>query len=253
MATLAQYNMTSGSVAPTTTDSNFTVSNLLNDGPAPLSLFAGGNLGYGTDAVLQVNPQDGCTSAALAVTNNSYFYFTLTPNSGISYSITSLTFSGARGGGSTPRGYAIRSSVDSYATNVGTADFTAQRTTFQSVSIDLSGTSSYQDLTTALTFRIYVYCPTSANSVDFDAITVNGTTASVGTGTVVQNAFRFRADDGSQTGATWLAGQNENIIRPKSTNTRLRVQLNATGNRSAEGYQLEYINLSDANPTWKKI
>lgn len=251
MAVLAQYNFTAGSLAPTTTDANFTVSNVLNDGPAPLSLFAGGNLTYATDPVLQTNPQDGNTSAALAVTNNSYFYLTLTPNSGISYTVSDITFNVARGGASTPRGYAVRSSIDSYATNLATADVSTTRATFTAVTVDLSANSSFQNLTTATTFRFYVYCPNSGNSLDFDAITINGSTGSAGT--VAQEAFRFRYDDGSESAASWIAAQNTNIVRQKLQNTRLRVLLNSTGNRGAEGYQLEYRNLSETNPTWKKV
>lgn len=252
MATLLQYNFTGGVTTPTTNDSNFTVSSVVNNTATPLALFATGNLGYATDTVLQVNPNEGSTSAALAVTNNQYFTFSLSPNSGISYTITSVTFDVARGGSSAPRGYALRSSVDGYAANISTQDVTTVRPTFTSItSIDLSGNPTFQNLTTQTTFRMYVYAPTSGNSLDFDSITVNGTVGAAGT--VVQEGFRFRYDDGSQTTATWIAAQDVNIIRQKLLNTRLRILLNSTLDRASENYQLEYRNVADLNPQWKKI
>lgn len=43
-----------------------------------------------------------------------------------------------------------------------------------------------------------------------------------------QYAYRFRADDGSESAATWLANENTAITRAVSTTTRLRVQLDTT-------------------------
>ena len=57
--------------------------------------------------------------------------------------------------------------------------------------------------------------------------------------TLQQEGYRFRADDGSESGATWLANQDTNISRGKNTNTRLRVILNATGDPASQQYQLE--------------
>jgi hypothetical protein len=55
-----------------------------------------------------------------------------------------------------------------------------------------------------------------------------------------QEGFRFRADDGSESGASWLATQDTNITRDKNLNTRLRAIVNATGNPAPQRYQLEY-------------
>jgi hypothetical protein len=79
--------------------------------------------------------------------------------------------------------------------------------------------------------------------------------------TAVQSAYRWRADDGSETTATWLAAENTSITRAKATNTRLRVQVDATGDLATTQYQLEYKLSSDsayapmltataAIPTW---
>lgn len=72
----------------------------------------------------------------------------------------------------------------------------------------------------------------------------------VDTVTLEQEGFRFRADDGSESAATWLANQDTSISRLISTNTRLRMLLNATGDVAAAQYQLEW-RLSGG--TWRKV
>jgi len=58
--------------------------------------------------------------------------------------------------------------------------------------------------------------------------------------TFEQEGFRFRADDGSQTTATWLATQDTNITRARGLNTRLRFLVNATGDPSTTEYRLDH-------------
>ena len=66
-----------------------------------------------------------------------------------------------------------------------------------------------------------------------------------------QEGFRFRADDGNETTATWLASQDTNINRATLTNTRLRMLINATGDPDSNQYQLEYRKVGDTD--WKKV
>jgi hypothetical protein len=120
---------------------------------------------------LRVDPQGNSASAAIALTNNKYFEFTITPNAGFLLDLTSLTFDAARGGGGTPRGYVVRSSLNSFATDLATADLLTVRPTYTPVSIDLSG---FADAAGAVTFRVYSYSPGAGSSVDYDNITVNG-------------------------------------------------------------------------------
>lgn len=245
MAVLLAYNVTSD-FAPSTTASNIVGGTLTNNLLTSFSTDVG--LGYATEPVMVPIPTSGATNASTAISNDSYFYFSISPTSGNSLSLTTLTFNIARGGATTPRGYDIRSSVDNYATTLGTADVATQRPTWTSVSIDLSG-ASFQGVTSSITFRIYLYAPTTTNTLDIDDITINGTTTS--SGTIEQEGFRFRNDNGSETTATWLAAQDTNIIQPKSTNTRLRFVLNSTLDRGAETYQLEYRKVGDT--TWLKM
>ncbi len=60
-----------------------------------------------------------------------------------------------------------------------------------------------------------------------------------------QEGFRWRADDGSETTATWLANQDTDITRAESLNTRLRILLNTTGTADPRQYILFYKLSSD--------
>jgi hypothetical protein len=57
--------------------------------------------------------------------------------------------------------------------------------------------------------------------------------------TLEQEGFRWRDDDGNESGASWLASQDSNLSRAISTNTRLRVLVNATDDPASAQYRLE--------------
>ena len=233
MAVLLSYSL-EDNFDPTTVDASIVGAIVTNN--LLTSLTRGPVSGYPTD-VASAGPTSGATSAALAVTTGSYFYISLTPITGKKMSLVDLTFNAARGGAATPRGYQVRSSADDFATSLGGADLSTQRPDFTAVTIDLSG-AAFQNVTGTITFNIYIYGPSTTTVVDWDALTINGTVADAGT--VDQEGFRWRTDDGSETTATWLAAQDTDIIRPTATNTRIRFVLNSTLDRGAEGYQLEY-------------
>jgi hypothetical protein len=56
----------------------------------------------------------------------------------------------------------------------------------------------------------------------------------------VQNSYRFRNDDGSESAASWVAAEGAAVTLPLNTNVRLRAQVDTTGTPSASQYQLEY-------------
>jgi hypothetical protein len=58
--------------------------------------------------------------------------------------------------------------------------------------------------------------------------------------------FRWRADDGSESAATWLASQDANITRAVGLNTRLRVLVNATNDPAPRAFELQYKDSRDA-------
>jgi len=129
---------------------------------------------YVTEPVLRVDPLGGANSAAAAVANSVYFSFAIAPEAGKTLGLTNLTFDAARGGGATPRGWALRSSVDGFAADISSADIPTQRQTFTPYDISL-GDPQYQGLSSSVEFRFYVYSPSSGSTVEFDNITLNGT------------------------------------------------------------------------------
>lgn len=67
-----------------------------------------------------------------------------------------------------------------------------------------------------------------------------------------QEGYRWRADDGDEDGATWLAAQDTNISRAKLTNTRLRILTNVTNDPPSEGLKLQYRRANGADE-WKDV
>lgn len=142
-----------------------------------LSIHTGGT--YASNPVCALRSNNvASTTVAEAITNACYVQWSHTPASGKKLNLTSLTFDASRGGASTPRGYALRSSVDGYTANLATADLATARADgiFTPITVDLSG-PSFQNLTTAITFRMYQYAPSVNLQIDFDNLVLNGTVA----------------------------------------------------------------------------
>ena len=185
---IVQYAITGNSLNTTTNATNIS-GGILTAG-AGLALLEARSQGYSTDPMFAADPPTLTSTAALAVTNNSYFSFSVTPTT-LEMDLTSLTFKASRNGSANPRGWALRSSIDSYANNIATSDIGTVKPTWTDFTVDLSG-ASYQNITSAVTFRIYVYTPTSNQSVNFDEVTVNGTlTSTVGGGGGVTSSQSF--------------------------------------------------------------
>jgi hypothetical protein len=128
---------------------------------------------YGSQPVLRVNPASGNTGITAAIANNAYFQFTIAPDSGMVLNLTDLTFNAARGGGSTPRGWAMTTSVGGLTTVIASSDIGTQRPDWTPYTVDLSG-PAFQDLSGPLTIRFYAYSPASGSTIEFDDITLNG-------------------------------------------------------------------------------
>ncbi|RYD76867.1 MAG: hypothetical protein EOP84_16330, partial [Verrucomicrobiaceae bacterium] len=122
---------------------------------------------------LRINPKAGNLTPEAAVTADASFNFTISVLPGFDLSLTSLAFDFTRGGGGTPRGYALQTSADNFGSIVSTADAPTARPNLTNVVVDLSG-AAYQDLST-ITFKMFSYSPGGGSSVDYDNITVNGT------------------------------------------------------------------------------
>ncbi len=122
--------------------------------------------GFGT--VLQAYPVSGSTSAALALTNNSYFTLALSITPG-SFTTLQFNYEVGKGGSSDPRGYFVRSSLDGFTTDILLTNLpngAQQAPQAESFSVDATGQ-------TAVSFRFYGFSPTTNNSIDFRNLIVS--------------------------------------------------------------------------------
>ncbi|NBT49052.1 MAG: hypothetical protein EBT07_14780, partial [Actinobacteria bacterium] len=216
----------------------------------------------------------GWNSASFDATK--YFEFTITPNSGYQVSLASFVYTGqASGTGATS--VALRSSADSYATDIGSA-------TVSGATISLSA-SKYQNLSQAITFRLYAWGASasagtfSVNDFSFNgsvalvpAITINGNTSGSATaftttygtpsafqaftiagsnltGNIVATALTgFEvSSDGSNYGSTATFTQTGG-----TASGSLRVRLAATANVSGS-YNSQAITLESTGATTRNI
>lgn len=67
-----------------------------------------------------------------------------------------------------------------------------------------------------------------------------------------QHSFRWRDDDGSETGASWLQPLNTNIAKGTETPTRVRVLVDTNGDYPSSNFRLEYRKKGSGDP-WRKI
>ena len=131
-----------------------------------------GDWGYVTDPVLRVTNID-VTTASSAIANDMYFDFGLNMGSAdpdLLYGGV-LSFDVARGGSTTPRGFALACSLDGYANLLIASDVPTARTTFTNYSF-LLDTSLFQGVTGDVFFRMYVYAPNTGASLEFDNIQI---------------------------------------------------------------------------------
>lgn len=98
----------------------------------------------------------------------------------------------------------------------------------------------------AMTLRALI-----ASSCQAHAFLVNGTAGAVAT--LDQEGYRFRNDDGSESGATWKAAQDTNISEAANTNVRLRVLVDATNDPASSQFRLEVKKSSDPDTSFFPI
>lgn len=64
--------------------------------------------------------------------------------------------------------------------------------------------------------------------------------------TRIQEGFRFRNDDGSETTATWKDAQDTHVTSPLTTNNRLRLLIDGTGDPPGTQFRLDYKKSTDS-------
>lgn len=168
---------------------------------------------YTPNDVWSVTHTSAQTTLAAAVTAGAYQSITLSRTAGLIPSV--LRIKAARGAASSPRGFAIRSSVDGYTADlVSISDIPTVRpptgTLTQFGDYDISALGSQ----TSITFRIYHFSPTATGAVDFDDLEVDYLVASAATNTGIAagswtyagTAVGKRAPVGTATGSWTYAG-----------------------------------------------
>lgn len=111
-------------------------------------------------------------TAAAAVANRQYFQFTVTPQAGQAMLFDRLDFRAANGGASGPRGWAVTSSLDGFASILATNAIATTAPTFSGFQVALPVTAPVD---TATVFRLFAYAPAAGNGIFFDSISVSGT------------------------------------------------------------------------------
>ncbi len=114
---------------------------------------------------------NGWSTGALDV--NDYYEFTATPNAGFELDLTSLVFSERRSGTGI-RTFEIRSSLDGYSTTIGAPIGVPDNTSTRTQTIILPS-PTFENLTSAITFRIYGYNAEGATGTwRIDNVNLNG-------------------------------------------------------------------------------
>ena len=167
-AQLVVYSFTGNTTSATSVDLNLTASAWSGSGQVTLSntspVFSAGSGSYFAS-------QSGWTGTA---PGSTYFEFTLTPATGQTATVTSVSF-GARATSTGPTSYAIRSSQDGFATNLLTSslanDASWRSTGSQSVTLTF---------TEATTFRLYGSGASSGSgTLRVDDFTIEGSMSAV--------------------------------------------------------------------------
>ena len=146
---------------------------------------AGNGLRFGGNSWFDTGNTAGGSTITEAIAGNNYLQFVVTPNFNYAFTPTSFVFSWGRSP-TGPSSVALYSSVDNYATNLGSRTGLAAATT-SGITINISGLTN---ISTATTFRLYGYGGTgTAGTGGFDQsapapgivnVQLNGTTQSLG-------------------------------------------------------------------------
>jgi len=183
-ATLALYDFTGSSLASSDTDPNSAATDFFTPRVSPVvgnwnSSVAGVNTGSGTPAPAYAWKPPGTTTKAATIASNVYWSFDIDPDTGYAMDLESITFDLSVANGARPMSYVLRSSLDSFASDIaGTevVDLGAQGFTLTTLNLP---SASFDNLTDAVEFRLYTWSTagsgSSGSAWQFDNITLNGT------------------------------------------------------------------------------
>jgi len=170
--TLVTYSMAVGNeFAPTSVGDGLGAS-ALGVGASSAELQAGSSL----PGSVFLNPTIDSPTIAASRANGQYFEFTVSSAFGDLFAPDGISFSVGNGGVSTPRGWAIFSSVDGFTNALASASVSSIQPTMDLVSAPLTGFDLSAE---PVTFRIYEYAPAAEQGMFFDDISVTGQVVAV--------------------------------------------------------------------------
>lgn len=164
------------SLAPATTDPDWNVSSLTNDGTMFGPILANDNPtpNYATQPVYRWIPGDVDETTAKA--NDRFFSVTISRVDSAPFTPGAFALNIARGGSGTPRGFAIYTDADSYAAALFSVDVPTARPTFTHYEVDLSGVGEV----TSLVVRVYSWTLSTGSTLEADDLSITATASPVG-------------------------------------------------------------------------
>lgn len=176
-----------------TTGSPFTTGDIYN----PHITVGGIKRGNGLTPVTGIDRYNSSNWGAnnIVMDLSDYYEFTITPNQGYEINFTSLIYTGQKDING-PKSFALRSSFDNFQSNIGNLYNFA---TSALITIDLS---SYQNITSAITFRLYGWNSTQPsgtfsvndfvfNGIVYSAVESYNITLDAGTGQIVDGETSY--------------------------------------------------------------
>ncbi|CAA6677561.1 MULTISPECIES: hypothetical protein [unclassified Lentimonas] len=195
-AIIVGYDFTAGSTTASSIDANVTSSINLNAGATGFAVNATVGDSTGTTEGIPFSSDAGnfratnglikAGSRDLAIGAGDYYSFTIAPNSGFELDLDKIIFSASRAADNTrsAESWALMSSITGFTTADASIDAGAITTVaggvtpYEQISVDVSGNSAFQNITTSTEFRVYVWggaSSSSSSAINYDNIGVTGT------------------------------------------------------------------------------
>lgn len=197
------------------------------------------------------NPSVGTFNVVVTLTGSAQVGSEATPWSGVDLASpfgTAVTNSSAGAGPATTG--SVTSDANSIVIGCCQTDATAQCDGDGTVIVEINNIAT----DTSFASQYKTTAPATLNwTIDENgwacgAVSLHGTSVSP---TLEQEGWRWRNDDGSESGATWKAAQDTDGSLPANTAARIRVIVNASGDPASDQYQLEWRKVGDS--TWRKV
>lgn len=192
-AILVAYDFSGGNGSPTSADPGVTADPIIPHGSInhvnrPVIYPNSGTNGWAAAPTSEIVGTSGVPGTeATSFSGNDHFSFKITPAAGFSLSLTQLRFSTAFHSSGTfnlTGWYFVRSSRDGFAANIGTvyseSHVNSTNPAFTEHLLDLSG-APYQDITSDVTFRIYLYDNSNSETrwMAIDDVILEGTVSAI--------------------------------------------------------------------------